>query len=156
MLCYEEGYYHPEKVGEKVVVLGGGNVGVELGIYLAMLGRNITLVEMLPQLNDAGNVLNQIALDQQLEKYNVNVHLSTTAKEINENGVLVKFADGSEEFLECDTVIYATGQRPLWDAAKALAPCAPEFYQLGDCVTQKNVFQATQTAAHVARNIGRL
>ncbi len=155
VLCYEEGYYHPEKCGEKVVVLGGGNVGVELSIYLAMLGKKLTLVEMLPQLNDAGNVLNQIALDQQLEKYNVNVHLSTTAREINENGVLLKLPDGSEKLLDCDTVIYATGQRPLWDAAKALAPCAPEFYQLGDCVTQKNVFQATQTAAHVARNIGR-
>ena len=95
------------------------------------------------------------AADAASEKYNVDIKLSTTAKEIRENGILLQLPDGSEQLLECDTVIYATGQRPLWDAAKALAPCAPEFYQLGDCVTQKNVFQATQTAAHVARNIGR-
>ena len=156
VLCYEDAYYHPEKCGERVVVLGGGNVGVELSLYLAGLGKKLTLVEMLPQLNDAGNVLAQIALDQQLAKHKVNIHLSTTAKEINGSGILLKFADGSEEFLNADTIVYATGQRPLWDAAKALAPCAPEFYQLGDCVTQKNIFQATQTAAHVARNIGRL
>ena len=39
---------------------------------------------------------------------------------------------------------------------KELAGCAPEFFQIGDCVTPKNIYQATQQAAHIARNVGRL
>ncbi len=78
------------------------------------------------------------------------------AQEITDKGISVKLPDGEEKFFEADTVIYATGQRPLWDEAKELAGCAPEFFQIGDCVTPKNIYQATQQAAHIARNVGRL
>ena len=43
-----------------------------------------------------------------------------------------------------------------WDEAKELAAHAPEFYQIGDCVAPKNIYAATQQAAHIARNLGRL
>ena len=43
----EEVYYHPEKVGKRAVIIGGGLVGAELGIYMADThGRDITIVEM--------------------------------------------------------------------------------------------------------------
>ena len=45
-------YTHPQETGKRVVILGGGLVGIELGIFLAGLGREITLVEMMPELND--------------------------------------------------------------------------------------------------------
>ena len=67
-----------------------------------------------------------------------------------------KTPDGEEKFLEADTVIYATGQRPLWDEAKSLHDCAPEFYQIADCVAPKNMLQATSVAANIVRNIGRM
>ncbi|MCR5649532.1 MAG: NAD(P)/FAD-dependent oxidoreductase, partial [Oscillospiraceae bacterium] len=51
----EELYYAPEKAGKNVVILGGGLVGMELAILLSMLGRQCTVVEMLPDLNAGGN-----------------------------------------------------------------------------------------------------
>lgn len=43
----EEVYYHPERVGDSAVIIGGGLVGAELGLYMAQShGRNITVVEM--------------------------------------------------------------------------------------------------------------
>ena len=45
----------PEKTGDRVIILGAGLVGVELGIYLAMQGRKITIIEMLDRINDGGN-----------------------------------------------------------------------------------------------------
>ena len=48
----EEVYYHPEKVGARAVIIGGGLVGAELGIYLAEThGRDITIVEMLDHIS---------------------------------------------------------------------------------------------------------
>ena len=46
-----EAYYHPEKVGARAVIIGGGLVGAELGIYLAeSRGVDVTVVEMLPHI----------------------------------------------------------------------------------------------------------
>ncbi len=43
----EEVYYHPEKVGKSAVIIGGGLVGAELGLYLAQShGRDVTVIEM--------------------------------------------------------------------------------------------------------------
>ena len=48
----EEVYYHPEKVGKRAVIIGGGLVGAELGIYLAdSHGRDVTIVEMLDHIS---------------------------------------------------------------------------------------------------------
>ncbi len=152
----EDVYYHPEKAGHRVITLGGGLVGIELSLYLAGLGRDVTIVEMLPEFSNGGNILHQIALDQQMRALNVDAYLSTMAKEITDKGLWIKTSDGEEKFLEADTVIYATGQRPLWDEAKSLHGCAPEFYQIADCVAPKNMLQATSVAANIVRNIGRM
>ena len=45
----EEVYYHPEKVGKNVVIMGGGLVGLELGVYLAQTEHDVTVIEMLPR-----------------------------------------------------------------------------------------------------------
>ena len=67
------------------------------------------------------------------------------------------YADAKEgtKLYEGDTIIYSVGQRPLWDECDALRDCAPEFYQLGDCVMPKNIWQATSTAHYIARDLGR-
>jgi len=63
--------------------------------------------------------------------------------------------EGSRKLFEADTVIYAVGQQPLHDEVDALRFCAPEFHQIGDCLTPKNINQAIGMASTVARDIGR-
>jgi len=141
-------YTHAEECGEKVVILGAGLVGIELGIYLAMLGRKVQLIEMLDHVNDGGNNLHMKALDVEIKKYKIGVNLSTRAEEITPEGVI-----GNGKLFPADTVIYAVGQRPQREAAVALHACAPEFYLLGDCVAPANIMNATSAADAVARRI---
>ncbi len=148
-------YMHPEETGKNVVILGGGLVGTELGIFLAGMGRNVTVVEMLPTLNNGGNVVHANALNFQIKEKDIRLALSTRAKEIREDGVLAEDAEG-EKFFPADTVIYAVGQRPLSDEALALNTCAPEFYIVGDCVAAKNILTATTAAYNAARDVGRI
>jgi hypothetical protein len=61
--------------------------------------------------------------------------------------------EGSKKLFEADTVIYATGLQPLHDEANALRFCAPVFHQIGDCLTPKNIQQATAMAYTIARDI---
>lgn len=171
----QEIYCRPEKAGEHVVLLGGGLVGLELAIYLSMLGRTCTVLEMMPRLNDGGNNLHGLAISTELEKYGIHVSISTKAEEITEEGVLCSFtgeegapgsmfgmpkyqADGTEgtRLYQADTVIYSVGQRPLREECNELRGCAPEFYQIGDCVVPRNIWEATSAGHYTARDIGQL
>ncbi|SHI09953.1 2,4-dienoyl-CoA reductase [Sporobacter termitidis DSM 10068] len=159
VLSAEEVYDHPEKVGQKAVVLGGGLVGVELAIHLAALGRAVTILEMMPALNSGGNILHQLALDGEIDRRGIALALGTRAVEITGRGVVGVPAGeegGAPALFEADTVIYAIGQTPLWAEADALRESAPEFYMIGDCHVPKNIMQATSMADAAVRNIGRV
>jgi pyruvate/2-oxoglutarate dehydrogenase complex dihydrolipoamide dehydrogenase (E3) component len=149
----EDVYLDAALAGARAVILGGGLVGTELAIFLAELGKAVTLVELLPSLSDGGNQLHGLALDVKLRELKIDVMLGTRALEISENGVAVQSPDGAPLTLECDSVVYAVGQRPLWDEAGALRFTAPEFHQIGDCLTPKNIREATSSAYFIARSI---
>lgn len=153
VLSAETAYVEPEKTGNNIVILGAGLVGIELGIYLAMMGKKITLVEMAPQWNDGGNFLHASGLRVQIKKWGLDIHTSTRAVEISSQGVKCEAPDG-EKFFPADTVIYAVGQRPCYDEAAALNFCAPEFHMIGDCVSPRNITAATSAAFTIARDIG--
>lgn len=155
VMSAESAYVKPELVGEKVAVLGGGLVGQELALYLAMLGKKPTVLEMMDHMDDGGNPLHVIGLGVQMREYGVEVHFESKAVEINAEGVKYTH-NGGELLLEADTVIYAVGQRPLQEEAISLCYCAPEFYMAGDCVRPRNIPAATSVAHDTAINIGRV
>ncbi|MDR1299237.1 MAG: 2-enoate reductase, partial [Oscillospiraceae bacterium] len=72
-------------------------------------------------------------------------HTSTRVTEITALGVNAEGPGGAAVF-PADTVIYATGQSPLREECLELHDCAPEFHQIGDCLTPRNIMAATQEA----------
>ena len=155
VLLAEDAYRQPEQCSERVLILGGGLVGAELAVYLAMKGKKPEVVEMLPDLSDGGNILHAAALRLELKKYSIPLHFGTRAEEITARGVRCS-AEGGEVFFPADTVICALGQRPRQEEALALRLCAPEFYMIGDCVQPKNIANATAQGHDVAANLGRI
>jgi NADPH-dependent 2,4-dienoyl-CoA reductase/sulfur reductase-like enzyme len=151
----EDVYVNPDLAGNKVVILGAGFVGTELGIYLKGLGKDVEIIEMLPGINDAGNVLHGLAVDVKLREEGIPVHFNTRAIEITPNGVIGE-KDGAKTIFDADTVIYAVGQIPLWDESEALNGYAPEFHIIGDALAPKNIREATKGGYFTAVNIGRV
>ena len=152
VISAEEAYINPEKTGNSVVILGAGLVGTELAIYLGMLGRSVTIIEMLDEINHGGNHLHVRALNVELAKYSVDMNFSTKAAEITNDGVRCISPDG-EKLIKADSVVYATGQRPLWEEVEQLSQSAPDFFIVGDCIASRNITNATSTAFTVARSI---
>ncbi|MBR4743013.1 MAG: FAD-dependent oxidoreductase [Oscillospiraceae bacterium] len=141
-LTAEEIYADPSAAGDRVVVLGGGLVGTELAIHLAQLGRKVSIMEMAPALNSGGNVLHQTALDLKIRELGIGTHLGVRALAVGPDGV-----EGENGvFLPADTVVCAMGQKPLSEEAWSLRECAPQFFVIGDCVSPKNIMQATAMA----------
>ena len=154
VLAAEAVYRAPEKAGQRLVILGGGLVGCELAIFMAGLGRNVTLLEMAPKLNFGENLLHGKAIGLELERLKVDVRLNTKVTRVAPDGVEGQGADGAA-FFPADTVVCALGRKPLRDEAAAPALCAPEFHVLGDCVTPATIWQATTAAHYAAMDVGR-
>ena len=144
---------NPDLCGKKVAIIGGGLVGSELAIHLSKLGREVSLIEMLPELPDGGNVNPMVAVQEQLDIGKVDIHTGTKVLAIKAGGVEAMSPTG-KVLIEADTVVYAVGLKPLWDEADALSGCAGEVHVIGDCRAPRQIVHATQEAFHTARNIG--
>jgi 2,4-dienoyl-CoA reductase-like NADH-dependent reductase (Old Yellow Enzyme family) len=155
VLCAEDLYVEPERAGRRLVILGGGLVGLELAVFLAMSGRNVVILEMQPEpaLDPYG--MHSMALMHKLEEYSIELRLSTRVRAVTPEGVRCESAEGGD-FIAADTVAYATGRIPLRAESFALHDCAPEFFQIGDCTVPRNIVAATKAAYAAARDIGRV
>ena len=129
-------YSRPNEVGERVVIIGGGLMGIEVGLHLADgCGKDVTVVEMGSDFARDANVIHKAALEEMVEKF-LTCRLDTTVLEIVDRGVRVRTPGGKEELLPADTVLYAVGMRP--DSIQVEALRASDDYQMfmpiGDCV----------------------
>ncbi len=149
-----EAYNTLDKVGRKVVILGAGLVGVELGLYLAANQREVTIIEMTDHINDGGNFLHILGLKTEIKNRRLKIYFNTTAKKITDKGIICEISDEEVKF-DADTVIYAVGMKPLREEVIGLNSCAPEFYEIGDCVVPKNITAATTSGYMTGKNIGR-
>lgn len=105
VLSADYAYLHADEVGRRAVVLGGGLSGMELAIYLAGLGRHVTIVEMADSLNFAGNVIHSMAVYPELERLGVKVATSTRCVRIDETGVYGEYVGSSFSLPgPCDTL----------------------------------------------------
>jgi 2,4-dienoyl-CoA reductase-like NADH-dependent reductase (Old Yellow Enzyme family)/thioredoxin reductase len=148
-----EVYVSPDLAGGKVVILGGGLVGLELAVFLAMSGREPTVIEAAPELSVDMFGMHRMSLASKMAELRIPVHTSAQALRITGDGVVVSLG-GAESLFPADTVIYATGQLPLRAESLALHDCAPVFYQIGDCLAPRNIMSATQEAYTIAKDIG--
>jgi 2,4-dienoyl-CoA reductase-like NADH-dependent reductase (Old Yellow Enzyme family)/thioredoxin reductase len=140
------------KIGDKVVILGGGLVGCEEGLYLATTGKDVTVVEMLDEVAQDADWIHRLGLMLELDTY-VKVVTSTKGKAITEEGLLCEGPDGKEVLHKADTVICAVGYKALTSVVEQLRSTAPEFYYIGDCVKPKNVTEAIRTGYDTAMDL---
>lgn len=145
-------YLEKEKVGDCVVVLGGGLAGCECAVHLMQEGKTVHLVEMRNTLAPDCNIRHRPILMQQIEK-GVQVHLLTAGQAVTEDGLRVKKEDGSLETISCDTVICAVGQRANRVDVDALRRCAPFVREVGDCIRPANITKAMYEGYHAALDI---
>ncbi|MBR6812471.1 MAG: FAD-dependent oxidoreductase, partial [Oscillospiraceae bacterium] len=144
-------YNDLSKSGKNVVILGGGLVGCELAVHLAMNGRSVTVLEMASRPNFEGNLLHGDAVLQKMKELGVKLKTGSKAVEIEQDGVITE--DGTK--YGADTVIYAVGQQSRRDETDALRFAAPEFYSVGDCNLPATIAKANKEAYYAARDMGR-
>lgn len=151
----EELLLNPEKAGEHVVVVGGGLVGCETGLWLRRMGKNVTIVEATPQILGGGADMcfaNYDMLKDLLVFEKIPVLCSTKVLAVDETSVTVQSAEG-EKKLEADTVMLAVGYRPETALYKELRDCGKAVYNVGDSRHVQNIMHAIWDAFQVAREL---
>lgn len=108
------------EIPKKMVVIGAGAIGLELGSVWARLGTQVTVVEYADKIcgpMDAGQSKKMLSI---LKKQGLQFVLQAkvTGHRMSGSAVFVDFeslADGSKATLECDVVLVAAGRKPYSD-----------------------------------------
>ncbi len=133
-----------EDIGQKIAVLGGGDVGCETAVYLAQeAGKTVSLVEMTGTLAAASCAIPRTAITKEIEKC-VDAHVNSRCTGIIKDGITYVDATG-EHCIQADTVVLSAGMVPQKDQAEAFRMIAGEFFPIGDCVKANNVRTAVRT-----------
>ncbi|TGE31644.1 FAD-dependent oxidoreductase [Desulfosporosinus sp. Sb-LF] len=162
------------KVGENVIIVGGGAVGVETALYLAESGtmdnntlrflmlqhaetekelyrlltqgsKKITVLEMAKGIGRDIGPSTRWSMLADLKRHKVNCMDETKVLEVRSDGVLVESA-GTQKFLPADTVIFAVGSRSVNELYLTLHDKLEGLIIIGDAVNPRKALDAIHDA----------
>ncbi|MFW8590458.1 dihydrolipoyl dehydrogenase [Glaciecola sp. 2405UD65-10] len=161
-------------IPEKMLILGGGIIGLEMGTVYHALGSQIDVVEFLDQLVPAADKdIIKIYMKTIKDKFNTMLETKVTAVESKEDGVYVSF-EGKQapaEAVRYDKVLVAVGRKPngsLVDADKAgvkvdergfisvdkqMRTNVSNIFAIGDLVGQPMLAHKAVHEGHVAAEV---
>ena len=132
--------------GKRVIMVGGGLIGAEQGLFLAKTGHEVTVVEMLPRVANESYGMYREALVGEMAKDNMTILENTRCLEIGEGFARVMLPSGEEKTIEADTVLYALGMKSRSvEELKTAAGDIPVAV-IGDAIAPGKVDQATRSA----------
>ena len=106
------------KIPKKMVVIGAGVIGLELGSVYARLGSEVTVVEFLDAITPGMDAEVQRSFQKLLTKQGLKFIMGAAVQKTEANKTKAKVhyklrKDDSEHVIEADTVLVATGRKPF-------------------------------------------
>lgn len=141
--------------GNQVVIVGGGLVGCELALWLALKGKKVTIVEIEDNLLAFNAPLchaNSEMLEHLIPYNGVNVLTKAKVTRTTGKGVLVEVG-GQEQEIPADSVILAVGYNSVNALYDQLKYDIPEIYLVGDARNVANIMYAIWDAYEAASHI---
>lgn len=148
-----EGIYDLNKVenSKKVMVIGGGLVGVETAEHLAVHGSKVTVIEMKETHLEEMAGIPKVFMMESLEHNKVKIKLGTKLEEIKENSILLN-KNGSIKELEIDQLILAIGSKPNNSLEEWLKDNY-KYTKIGDAKAVIDGIEAVKSGYEAALNI---
>ncbi|MBU3074817.1 FAD-dependent oxidoreductase [Clostridium estertheticum] len=143
--------------GHKVLVAGGGLIGAETADFLAEQGREVTIVEMKPEIGADMDPYAKPMLLQELKNHEVTMLKNAVIQEFLSDGVTYKYANQDNTDVKIlggfDSVVLAMGTTAYNPFGDSLKDVVKEVYVIGDAQKAGKVYAATHEAADVAMHV---
>ena len=152
---FDSYFVDPDRIGRRVVMLGGGLVGCEVGLEWAKVGREVTIIEARERLAPEAIGIHRTALLDELDSLGVVPRVDTQCLQVVSGGVVVADASGKRDLVPADTVILALGVRPRASEVGELRHAAGDasVVVIGDCLAVGRVGEAVRDGYLAAMSI---
>lgn len=151
-----EVYGRDKELGKNVVLIGGGEWGVETAIYIAEKGHNVMVLSPEKELLRLDRVhYPEYIIHTYDYMKNFDYATEAMATRIADGKVFYKDASGTEKSVAADSVVIWSGLKARTEEAVKFSESAGKaFYAVGDCTTKGgNVQRAIRTAYFAAVQI---
>jgi pyruvate/2-oxoglutarate dehydrogenase complex dihydrolipoamide dehydrogenase (E3) component len=150
-----DAYSRYDELDKDVVIIGGGEIGVETGMYLTQKGKNITVLEMRRLLAmDSTPIHYYSMLKKEWETCrNFTGITEATAISISDEDVTYIDRGGAKKKIKCGSVIIAAGMKSRSFEAMNLFVAGTKCYTIGDCNKVGNIMKLMRSAFGVASQI---
>lgn len=139
-------------VGKRVVVIGGGLVGLELAEFLAERGRSVTVLEAGAQMGLPMAMPRRWTAVKRATSHGVTLIREATVSSIN--NASVRYKAGEREFeVRADTVVLAADVTPDRELADELGILGVPVHVVGDAQVVGYIEGAIHTAQEIAREL---
>ncbi len=128
--------------GNKVVVLGGGKIGLVLAEFLKTQGVDVSIVETAKRVGEDVIPSWKWRHTSWLSGLKIPAHTGSRVQRIEAAGVAVINEKGEENFLAADTVIAAAPRKSNQELARELEFMVDELHIIGDAASPRGLYQA--------------
>lgn len=151
--------YPEDMKGQKVAVVGGGAVGLDVMEYFTEKGADVTMIEMLPIIGNGLDPVTKCDTQTKMKKYNVKQMTKTALQEVHNDKFVVKNPEGEIEDVPFDYGFICLGMRAstpiLKDLEKAYADTNVEIYNIGDSKRARRIIEGTTEGRNVIEVLKR-
>ncbi|MFJ4396836.1 FAD-dependent oxidoreductase [Pseudomonas sp. NPDC089396] len=120
-------------LGKRVVIIGGGLVGLELAEFLIARGRQVHVLESTTQLGRELAIVRRWRVLHGIRVHGGQLLTGVQVSAIEGNRVCYRTAEGEAAEVRCDSVVLASGARPDSSLVEQLASAGFKAVSIGDC-----------------------
>lgn len=151
--------YPEDMKGQKVAVVGGGAVGLDVMEYFTEKGADVTMIEMLPIIGNGLDPVTKCDTQTKMKKYNVKQMTKTALQEVHNDKFVVKNPEGEIEDVPFDYGFICLGMRAstpvLKDLEEAYADTNVEVFNIGDSKRARRIIEGTTEGRNVIEVLKR-
>lgn len=145
--------YPADMTGKKIVIIGGGAVGLDVMEFMTERGADCTIVDFLPVIGNGLDPVTKCDTAAKMKKYNVTQMTRTGLQEVCDDKYIVKLPDGTIKDLPFDYGFICLGMRAntpvIDDLEKEYMDTQVEIVNIGDSKRARRIIEGTEEGRNI-------